>query len=140
PGTSTMRRSIALEIIRDLTAEGVSVQAFDPLAVVDPDAPPFTRTNSPRAAATGADALVLVTEWEGLDAVDFVSVASVMRRPVLLDMRNRLDAAAMERAGFEYYGVGRGRRTRPAEPVEEAALEVAPGCARAGPRSSRAAD
>jgi UDPglucose 6-dehydrogenase len=126
PGTSTMRRSVALEIIAELAADGVHVQAFDPLAAVEPGAPPFTRMSSARAAATGADAVVLVTEWDGLDAVDFVAVRSVMRRPVLLDMRNRLDAAAMERAGFEYYGVGRGRRAGTAAKQQAAALEVAP--------------
>lgn len=124
PGTSTMRRSIALEIIRELSAEGVYVQAFDPLATVEPGSPAFTRMNSPRAAATGADATVLVTEWEGLDKVDFVALRSAMRRPVLLDMRNRLDPAAMERAGFEYYGVGRGRQTQPPAKAE-AVLEAA---------------
>jgi UDPglucose 6-dehydrogenase len=120
PGTSTIRRSIALEIIGELVAEGVFVQAYDPLAVVDGDAPQFARMGSARAAATGADALVLVTEWDGLDTLDFVTVRTAMRRPVLLDMRNRLDPGAMERAGFEYVGVGRAKRVpaRAAAPLE----------------------
>ena len=71
-------------------------------------------------AATGADALVLVTEWDGLETLDFVTVRTAMRRPVLLDMRNRLDPGAMERAGFEYVGVGRAKRVpaRAAAPLE----------------------
>jgi UDPglucose 6-dehydrogenase len=119
PGTSTLRRSVALEIIRELTDAGAFVLAFDPLAAAEgADLPRFTRVNSARAAATGADALVLVTEWDGLDALDFVPVRAAMRRPVLLDTRNRLDPQAMTRAGFEYFGVGRGGGTaRTAEPA-----------------------
>ena len=66
PGTSTLRRAISLEIILDLVQQGVSVRAYDPLARLDEvaDLPPFEVTPDPYVVATGADALVLVTEWD----------------------------------------------------------------------------
>jgi UDPglucose 6-dehydrogenase len=111
PGTSTMRRSIALQVIRDLTAAGVSVAAFDPLADMDDVvAPPtFERAPDPIAAAADADAAVLITEWSGVDDLDLARLCAVMRRPVFIDTGNRMDAERMSRAGFTYLGVGKGR-------------------------------
>jgi UDPglucose 6-dehydrogenase len=111
PGTSTMRRSIALQVIRDLTTAGVSVSAFDPLAnmeeVVAP--PTFRRAPDPITAAADADAAVLITEWSGIDDLDLERLCRVMRRPVFIDTGNRMDADRMSRAGFTYLGVGKGR-------------------------------
>jgi UDPglucose 6-dehydrogenase len=110
PGTSTLRRSIALEIIADLVAAGADVVAFDPLAdmseIADP--PRFERVADPAAAAAGADALVLVTEWDGLDRVDLAELCARMRRPLFIDTRNHFDPATMAAHGFRYAGVGRG--------------------------------
>lgn len=127
-GTSTMRRSIALEIIRDLTACGVDVAAFDPLADMDDvnDPPPFTRMADPYAAAQDADAVILVTEWDAIDELDLDALRACMRHPVFIDTRNRFDAAAMAKHGFLYAGVGRtadgsggerGERVRAAQSV-----------------------
>jgi UDPglucose 6-dehydrogenase len=114
PGTSTMRRSIALEIIRDLVARGATVAAYDPLAdmadVVDP--PPFVRARDPYAAAAGADALVLVTPWDGLADVDMRAMAAQMRRPVLIDTHNHFEPDALVAIGFRWLGVGRAARPR----------------------------
>ncbi|MEX1183118.1 MAG: nucleotide sugar dehydrogenase [Gemmatimonadota bacterium] len=109
-GTSTLRRSIALDIIRELTALGAEVRAFDPLATMDGvvDPPPFTRVSDPLVAADGADAAVLVTEWEGVDQLDLAALRMRMRRAVFIDTRNRFDPAAMAEQGFIYLGVGRG--------------------------------
>jgi UDPglucose 6-dehydrogenase len=111
PGTSTMRRSIALQVIRDLTAAGVSVTAFDPLANMEEvTAPPiFERAPDPITAAADADAAVLITEWSGVDDLDLELLCRVMRRPVFIDTGNRMDAERMSRAGFKYLGVGKGR-------------------------------
>lgn len=116
PGTSTLRRSIALEIIADLAGAGADVVAFDPLADMSEiaDAPRFERVADPAAAAADADALVLVTEWDGLDDVDPGDLARRMRRPLFIDTRNYFDPAAMAAHGFTYAGVGRGAAERSA--------------------------
>jgi UDPglucose 6-dehydrogenase len=110
PGTSTLRRSIALEIIHDLVAQGASVKAFDPLARLDEvtNLPPFESCADPYAAAQGSDALVLVTEWAGIRDLDLPRLRTLMRRPVFIDTRNVFDPATMQEAGFIYLGVGRG--------------------------------
>ena len=110
PGTSTLRRSIALDIIRDLATQGASVKAFDPLARLDEvaDLLPFEPCPDPYAAAQGSDALVLVTEWAGIHDLDLPRLRAAMRRPVLIDTRNVFDPAEMIQLGFIYSGIGRG--------------------------------
>ena len=110
PGTSTLRRSIALDIILDLVAQGASVRAFDPLARLDEvaDLPPFEPCADPYAVAQGSDALVLVTEWADIRDLDLPRLRAAMRRPVFIDTRNLFDPAEMQEAGFIYLGVGRG--------------------------------
>lgn len=111
PGTSTMRRSLALQVMRELAAAGVTVSAFDPLARLDDvdQPPPFTRAATPEDACAGVDAAVLITEWEGLAELDLPRVAASMRSPVFIDTRNRLDPGAMAAAGLVHLGIGKGR-------------------------------
>lgn len=115
-GTSTLRRSAALEIIRAIAADGATVKAHDPKA--DPEEvrlhDGFTFCDDPYAVAEGSDALVLVTNWPQFRELDFPRIRSLMRNPVLLDAQNMLDADRMVEAGFRYIGVGRGVRERPA--------------------------
>ena len=110
PGTSTLRRSIALDIIRNLVTQGASLRAFDPLARLDElaDLPTFESCPDPYTAAQGADALVLVTEWKGIHDLDLPRLRAAMRRPVFIDTRNILDPAQMIQVGFVYSGIGRG--------------------------------
>lgn len=110
-GTSTLRRSAALEIIADLVSEGVTVKAYDPKAdlVEIKKHREFTFHSDPYQAAEGADALVLITEWPEFRELDFTSLAKKMTKPVIIDTKNILDDAVMEGAGFTYYGVGRGK-------------------------------
>lgn len=110
PGTSTLRRSIALDIIRDLAAQGALVKAFDPLARLDEvaDLPPFEPCHDPYDAARGSDALVLVTEWAGIHDLDLPRLRAAMRRPVFIDARNVFKPADMIQLGFVYSGIGRG--------------------------------
>lgn len=123
PGTSTLRRSVALEIIADLAGRGTRVKAFDPLANLAEAArlPPFEMCPDPYRAAEGADAVVLITEWAGLAELDFARLRSRMRRPVFIDTRNRLEPAELERHGFLYVGVGRGGAQPRPLPQQEAA-------------------
>jgi len=110
PGTSTLRRSIALDIIRDLVDRGASVKAFDPLARLDEvaDLLSFESCPNPYIAAQGSDALVLVTEWAGIYDLDLPRLRAVMRRPIFVDTRNVFDPTEMIRIGFIYSGIGRG--------------------------------
>jgi UDPglucose 6-dehydrogenase len=111
PGTSTLRRSVALELIADLAGEGAEVRAYDPLADwkgVHP-LPKFSAAPDAYSLAEGCDALVLVTEWQGILDLDLCRLRSAMRRPVFLDTRNLFNPQEMSRAGFLYSGMGRGR-------------------------------
>jgi len=114
PGTSTLRRSVALEIIGEVTALGAAVKAHDPRANLEelPDVPDFQFCPDPCAVADGSDALVIVTEWPEFRDLDFVAMKKSMRNPVLVDAQNMLDAKEMTQMGFRYLGVGR-RSTAP---------------------------
>ena len=61
------------------------------------------------AAAEGADALVIVTEWDEFRALDLDRIASSLKGKILIDLRNVYDRAEAEEAGLTYYGIGRGR-------------------------------
>ena len=61
------------------------------------------------AAANGADALVIVTEWDEFRALDLDRIAASLRGKILIDLRNVYDRAEAEGAGLTYYGIGRGR-------------------------------
>jgi len=108
-GTSTMRRAISLDIIRDLVQKGAAIVAFDPLANLGevPDLPPMQMLPDPYQVAQECDALVLVTEWAEIDSLDFVRLKSGMRGDVFLDTRNLLDPVRMVQVGFRYLGIGR---------------------------------
>jgi UDPglucose 6-dehydrogenase len=110
PKTDDMREAPALSIIEQLLAKGASVRAYDPKA--DHEA---KRTLGNRIvfctrsykALEGADALLVVTEWNEFREPDFVRMKSLLRRPVIFDGRNIYDPAEMKRQGFEYQGIGR---------------------------------
>jgi UDPglucose 6-dehydrogenase len=108
-GTSTLRRAISLDIVRDLAGLGARVKAFDPLANLAEvsDLPPMQMCADPYQAAQGSEALVLVTEWADLDALDLRRLRESMRGDTFLDTRNLLDPARMSETGFRYFGIGR---------------------------------
>jgi UDPglucose 6-dehydrogenase len=108
-GTSTMRRAISLDIIRDLSRQGATIHAFDPLANLSEvkDLPHMLMCTDPYQAAQGSSALVLVTEWNGINDVNFKQMRAQMRGDVFLDTRNLLDPVHMADAGFHYLGIGR---------------------------------
>jgi UDPglucose 6-dehydrogenase len=110
PGTSTLRRSAALEIIGELTAGGAAVKAHDPRANLEelPVFPNFEFCPDPGAVALRSDALVIVTEWPEFRNLDFRAMRNAMRNAVLVDAQNMLDAQEMAELGFHYLGVGRG--------------------------------
>jgi UDPglucose 6-dehydrogenase len=111
-GTSTLRRSVALETIRRLRQEGAFVRAFDPL-VSKPDAAsePLLLCDNAYEACENADILVILSDWPGFVKLDFKKIRSVMKDPVVLDMQNLLDPERMMDEGFKYTGIGRARIT-----------------------------
>ena len=109
-GTSTLRRSAALEIIKDLVSEGASVKAHDPKASLDEVRlhKEFEFYSEPYEVARGSDALVIITEWPEFKSLDFDLIKSTMKRAVLIDTKNMLNDEQMLEKGFLYLGVGRG--------------------------------
>jgi UDPglucose 6-dehydrogenase len=106
--TDDLRDSPALFIARRLVAEGAKVRAHDPAITVLAGAPDGLEVRpDPYDAATGTDAVALLTEWDAFRWLDFDQVRGVMRNPAIVDARNLLDPAAMRRRGFSYDGIGR---------------------------------
>lgn len=110
-GTSTLRRSAALEIIRDLTNRGAKVKAYDPKASLEEirQHQEFEFCSDPYMVAIGADALVIITDWPEFKDLDFDLIKSTMKKPVIIDAKNLLDDKQMMARGFSYLGVGRGK-------------------------------
>lgn len=91
PGTDTLRRSIALEIARDLASAGASMAAYDPMIRSLPaGSPPVSLPGDPLAAAAGADALVLATEWPEFANLDWRRLGSAMKTPLVFDVKGLL--------------------------------------------------
>jgi UDPglucose 6-dehydrogenase len=106
PNTDDMREAPSLVLAGRLLAEGAEVRAWDP--VVDgADLHGVGIYGTPEAAAAGADAVVLVTEWPQLSEVDWAALQAAMRGNVFIDGRNFLDPAQMHAAGLVYEGIGR---------------------------------
>jgi UDPglucose 6-dehydrogenase len=111
PNTDDMREAPSVPLVNGLLARGAKVSAFDPVAREQAEKV-FTGiefANDAYAAADGADALVMVTEWDEFRALDLERIASSLRGKVLIDLRNVYDRDEAEEAGLSYFGVGRGR-------------------------------
>jgi UDPglucose 6-dehydrogenase len=110
PNTDDLREAKSIEVIRRLIEAGASVRAYDPVAMPNARAvlpPAVVYGESPYEAATGADGLALVTEWNEFKFLDLERLRSVMRRPVVFDGRNVWEPERMRRVGFEYHSIGR---------------------------------
>jgi UDPglucose 6-dehydrogenase len=109
PNTNDLREAPALAIGRELLAEGATIRAYDPEALTEacqmmPELQPCRDTYH---AAEGADALVIMTEWNVFRNLDFEKLKSVMRVPIVLDLRNVYDPERVTAAGFKHVSVGR---------------------------------
>lgn len=109
-GTDDIRESPALLLIEKLLQEGCTVSAYDPAAMerarqVLKSGVEFVQT--PYAAASGADALLILTEWEEFAALDFDRLAQELKYPIIVDGRNLYPPEIMAAHGFTYYSVGR---------------------------------
>jgi len=111
PNTDDMRDAPSIPLIEGLLAGGASVAAFDPVGREQAEKvlPPIDYARSAEAAADGADALVIVTEWDEFRALDLSDLAKRMRGRTLIDLRNIYDKADADEAGLDYQGIGRGR-------------------------------
>ena len=111
PNTDDMREAPSIPIVKALVERGAEVCAFDPIA--RPQAEQVLSgiqfANDAYAAASDADVLVIVTEWDEFRALDLDRIAASLRGKILVDLRNVYDPDEARGAGLIYYGVGRGR-------------------------------
>ena len=111
PDTDDVRSSVAIELVNDLLREGAIVQTYDPKGVAKAKeyklCPGASFSASAIEAATGAEALVIATEWNEFGSVDLEEVKRVMHTPLVFDGRNLFDPGTMKELGFRYYGIGR---------------------------------
>ena len=109
PNTDDMRDSPSIAIALALADAGIEVAAYDPegMALAKPLMPAVTMVSDPYAAIDGADAVVIVTEWDAFRALDFDRIKRIAKAPVLVDLRNVYNPAEVRAKGFAYSSVGR---------------------------------
>ncbi len=109
PNTDDMRNSPAVRIIRRLLAEGAKVRAYDPKSMerAREELPDIEYCQDPYQAAEGAEALVILTEWNEFKEMDLDRMKTLLRQPIIIDGRNIYDPKRMAEDGFTYRSVGR---------------------------------
>jgi UDPglucose 6-dehydrogenase len=109
PNTNDIRESSSIAIIQGLLQMGATVKAFDPAAMEEARAvlPKVEYGQDAYDVANGADALVLVTEWNQFRRLDLLRIKALLKEPIFIDLRNVYDPDHMKRLGFRYCGVGR---------------------------------
>jgi UDPglucose 6-dehydrogenase len=124
PNTDDLRDAPSLVIASRLLAEGALVRTWDPVADARDRLQGATQSATVLDAVTGADAAVIVTEWDELRQLASAEVRDAMRRPLIVDGRNLLDPDEARRAGFAYEGIGRPNSPFEALPETEPAVGV----------------
>jgi UDPglucose 6-dehydrogenase len=114
PNTDDMREAPSLTILPALQEAGADVRAFDPEGMTEARhlLPGIALAENAYDAMTGADAVVLLTEWNEFRALDLDRVRGLLKTPTIIDLRNVYKPAEMAAAGFFYFSIGR----RPGEP------------------------
>jgi len=109
PNTDDMRDAPSLAILPMLVQQGARIRAFDPEGMVEarPLLPDLEFCRDAYDAMNGADAVVILTEWNEFRALDLDRMKSLLRRPIIVDLRNVYEPDAMRAAGFDYTSVGR---------------------------------
>ena len=109
PDTDDIRESPALPILEGLLADGAKVRAFDPEAMpaCRAEYPDVTYCVDPYEAAEGAEALVILTEWNVFRALDWNRLKNSMTQPLVIDLRNIYDPKTVAGEGFHYHSIGR---------------------------------
>ncbi len=112
PETDDMREASSITIINELTSRGAMVVAYDPKARHEAENyylksnPNVAYVDSKYEALSGADALILVTEWQEFRSPDFDEMKKLLKNPVFFDGRNQFDKERMKAMGFEYFQIG----------------------------------
>jgi UDPglucose 6-dehydrogenase len=111
PDTDDVRNSVAIDLVNDLLQEGAIVHAYDPKGMEKVAelnlCKGATLAKSPLEAVQNAEALVLATEWNEFQRINFEYVRKAMHTPIIFDGRNLFDPETMKELGFRYYGIGR---------------------------------
>jgi UDPglucose 6-dehydrogenase len=112
PNTNDLREAPALTIIEGLVKEGCAVRAYDPAALEEAAKalPTITPCADPYDAAKGSDALVIMTEWNQFRNLEFDRLKTLLRQPLLIDLRNVYEPERVAGMGFRYVSVGRPER------------------------------
>jgi UDPglucose 6-dehydrogenase len=106
--TDDVRSSVAIEVVKQLIAEGAEVRAYDPKAMekATPLVPGAKMCARAEDVAVGADALLILTEWNDFKSLNYAEIKKSMLSPLLFDGRNLLDPKQMRALGFTYTGIG----------------------------------
>nr|WP_255679712.1 UDP-glucose/GDP-mannose dehydrogenase family protein [Methylocystis sp. WRRC1] len=109
PNTDDMRDAPSLAIVASLAGDGAEVHAYDPESMEQarPLMPEVTFHDDAYSALEGADALAIVTEWDAFRALDLDRVKSLLKQPIIVDLRNVYRPADIRKRGFAYVSVGR---------------------------------
>ncbi|HEV2302180.1 MAG TPA: UDP-glucose/GDP-mannose dehydrogenase family protein [Stellaceae bacterium] len=109
PNTDDMREAPSLAILPALLAAGAEIRAYDPEGMEEakPLLPDLVYCPDPYATTEGADALVLLTEWNAFRALDLKRVKSLLRTPLVIDLRNIYEPRQMAAEGLDYLSIGR---------------------------------
>ncbi|MDP3554546.1 UDP-glucose/GDP-mannose dehydrogenase family protein [Methylocystis sp.] len=109
PNTDDMRDAPSLAIVASLAGDGAQVHAYDPesMAQARPLMPEVTFHDNAYSALEGADALAIVTEWDAFRALDLDRVRSLLKQPIIVDLRNVYRPGDVRKRGFTYVSVGR---------------------------------
>ena len=114
PNTDDLREAPSLSILPALTSAGAKIRVYDPVSMPKARAifkkAKFCR--NPYEAAQGADAILILTEWNEFKQVDFQKLKAIVKQPLLIDGRNMYDPREMAEKGFVYHGIGRGENTK----------------------------
>lgn len=109
PNTDDMRDSPSLDIVPALLAAGAKVKAYDPEGMEEAkkELTGIEMVGGPYEVADNADAIVILTEWDQFRALDFERIATQMRKPVMVDLRNVYNPDDLRHDGFTYVSIGR---------------------------------
>jgi UDPglucose 6-dehydrogenase len=109
PETDDLREAPAIDIVRELLRRGAKIRAYDPAALAQAGrlVPEMTLCKDAYEAVEGAEAMVIVTEWNEFRMLDLPRARDLMAEPRMLDLRNIYKRDAVLAAGFQYWGVGR---------------------------------
>jgi len=117
PNTDDMREASSRVLMEALWKAGASVKAYDPESMdetrrIYPEEEALTLCDTASEVLVGADALVIMTEWQEFRSPDFDLIKESLTTPVIFDGRNLYDPVALATIGIDYYGIGRGKSVR----------------------------